>query len=276
MNTRIFGRVLIFCVALAAGTLGATGLLVLIPESMHLTTEDSPVPDYHWKLTTALGGIYMFFVIERIIRVIVHNKNKPMQQEISIQENSGEKKEFIEQNNGHSHYQGVDKDGKKTVAPVAWILLIGDALHNFVDGLSIGAAFTENIFTGISVSLAIICEELPHELGDIAVLLHSGFTMKRALLCNFLAAVVCFVGLVIGVLVGDTTDGNQWIFGIAGGLFIYIALADMFPEMSQQANLAEKGGSDSPGVVFVYQNAGLLCGFLIIEMLVNFGGNIQV
>ena len=54
---------------------------------------------------------------------------------------------------------------KGGVATVAWILLAGDSIHNFVDGLSIGAAFTENLFTGISVSLAVVCEELPHELG---------------------------------------------------------------------------------------------------------------
>lgn len=57
--------------------------------------------------------------------------------------------------------------GHEGIASVAWILLVGDAIHNFVDGLSIGTAFTENVFTGISVSLAVICEELPHELGTL-------------------------------------------------------------------------------------------------------------
>lgn len=67
---------------------------------------------------------------------------------------------------GHSHFDQEDMEkGYDGVASVAWILLVGDAIHNFVDGLSIGAAFTENVFTGISVSLAVICEELPHELG---------------------------------------------------------------------------------------------------------------
>ena len=73
-------------------------------------------------------------------------------------------------NSGHSnsHMEGTKSEGeKKTVAPVAWILLIGDAIHNCVDGLSIGAAFTENTFLGISVALACVCEELPHELGEL-------------------------------------------------------------------------------------------------------------
>ena len=60
--------------------------------------------------------------------------------------------------------EGRDANAKK-VNSVAWLVLVGDALHNFVDGMSIGAAFTENVYTGISVSLAVLCEELPHELG---------------------------------------------------------------------------------------------------------------
>lgn len=63
----------------------------------------------------------------------------------------------------HGHTHGTGKKGE--VDPVAWMLLCGDSLHKFVDGLSIGAAFTENILTGLSVSLAIVCEEFPHELG---------------------------------------------------------------------------------------------------------------
>ena len=69
-------------------------------------------------------------------------------------------------NHGHSHVgkKSIDKS-KSGMASVAWVLLGGDALHNFVDGMAIGAGFTENVFTGISVSLAVICAALPHELG---------------------------------------------------------------------------------------------------------------
>lgn len=69
--------------------------------------------------------------------------------------------------NGHTHVHGhVHSDHKhKHVAPVAWMIIFGDGLHNFIDGVSIGAAFTESILAGVSVSVAILCEELPHELG---------------------------------------------------------------------------------------------------------------
>ena len=71
------------------------------------------------------------------------------------------------------------------VATVAWMIIFGDGVHNFIDGLSIGAAFSESILTGMSVSLAVLCEEFPHELGDFAVLLNSGMTMKQVSVSGF-------------------------------------------------------------------------------------------
>ena len=76
--------------------------------------------------------------------------------------NEGVKNKSHKQNNhGHSH----NFEGLQTVAPVAWMIIFGDSLHNFIDGLSIGAAFTESIMQGASISLAVFCEEFPHELG---------------------------------------------------------------------------------------------------------------
>ncbi|XP_021344834.1 zinc transporter ZIP14-like, partial [Mizuhopecten yessoensis] len=111
---------------------------------------------------------------------------------------------------------------------------------------------------------------------DIAILLHSGMTIKRALFLNFLAAVTIYMGLIIGVVVGENTDANTYIFAFAGGLFVYIALADMIPEMNNQANQAENIGQDSTRVVFVLQNLGLLIGFAIVILITVFGGNIAV
>ena len=68
---------------------------------------------------------------------------------------------------------------KLFLATVAWMIIFGDGVHNFIDGLSIGAAFSESIVAGISVSAAVLCEEFPHELGDFAVLLNSGMNIKQ-------------------------------------------------------------------------------------------------
>ncbi|XP_060063006.1 metal cation symporter ZIP14-like [Ylistrum balloti] len=265
MKTQGFQRIMYFCVSLAVGTLGATGLLVLIPESLGIAGDDSPIPQYKWKLITAVGGIYVFYLTERCINWRASYKKKK-RKEINLSE--GESL----QNNVHSHAHGAE-DG---VATVAWTLLLGDALHNFSDGLAIGAAYTENVALGISVSLAVLTEELPHELGDIAILLHTGMTIKRALLLNFLAAVTIYIGMIIGIVVGENTDANTYIFAFAGGLFVYIALADMIPEMNNQAKSAEVRGEDSNLVVFSLQNVGLLVGFGIVILIATLGGNIAV
>ncbi|XP_060063059.1 metal cation symporter ZIP14-like [Ylistrum balloti] len=269
MKTRRFQRILYFCVALAVGTLGGTGLLVLIPESLGITGEDSPIPQYKVKLITAIAGIYIFFLVEQCINWRSNIKKKSKEVEVP----EGKPLE-IDTNDvnvpGHSH-QG---DGE--VATVAWTLLLGDALHNISDGLAMGAAYTEDMALGISVSLAILSEELPHELGDIAILLHTGMTIKRALLLNFLAAVAIYIGLVIGIVVGENTDANTYIFAFAGGLFVYIALADMIPEMSHQARIAESTGQDSTRAVFWLQNVGLLAGFGIVILVATQSGNINV
>ena len=81
---------------------------------------------------------------------------------------------------GHTH-DFRSEEGETTIATVAWMIIFGDGVHNFIDGLSIGAAFTESIIIGVSVSLAVLCEELPHELGDFAVLLNSGMSMKQVM-----------------------------------------------------------------------------------------------
>jgi len=83
-----------------------------------------------------------------------------------------------------------------------WMIFIGDMLHNFIDGLTLGAAFMVSIGEGLRMSLPIACEEFPHELGDIAVLLSSGLTIGQALIVNFLAACSCYLGFFIGAKLG--------------------------------------------------------------------------
>lgn len=84
-----------------------------------------------------------------------------------------------------------------------WMIFIGDMLHNFIDGLTLGAAFMVSIGEGLRMSFPIICEEFPHELGDIAVLLSSGLTIGQALIMNFLSACSCYLGFIIGAKLGE-------------------------------------------------------------------------
>ncbi|XP_060594429.1 metal cation symporter ZIP8-like [Ruditapes philippinarum] len=166
------------------------------------------------------------------------------------------------------------KDPKR-VAPVAWMIIFGDALHNFVDGVSIGAAFTESILGGLSISVAILCEELPHELGDFAVLLHGGMSKKKAIFYNFLSACSIYVGLVIGIILGENAETHTWVFAFAGGMFLYIALADMMPEMCAAGEQEENQELIGTWMIFVLQNLGMVMGFGIMLLLAIYGGKLE-
>ncbi|KAF3818380.1 hypothetical protein GH733_011797 [Mirounga leonina] len=159
------------------------------------------------------------------------------------------------------------------IGTLAWMITLSDGLHNFIDGLAIGASFTVSVFQGISTSVAILCEEFPHELGDFVILLNAGMSIQQALFFNFLSACCCYVGLAFGILAGSHFSAN-WIFALAGGMFLYIALADMFPEMNEVCQEDERNGSVL--VPFVIQNLGLLTGFAIMLVLTMYSGQIQI
>ncbi|PIK52005.1 putative zinc transporter ZIP12 [Apostichopus japonicus] len=145
--------------------------------------------------------------------------------------------------------------------PLPVMVIIGDGLHNFGDGLAIGAAFLAGIGPGLSTSLAVFCHELPHELGDIAILLKSGISLKWALVLNFVSALTCVAGLVVGFIVGVTLEARQWIFAVTAGTFLYIALADMLPQLLRFRD------SDNPKLMFCLINIGFLCGMAIIVVI---------
>uniref|UniRef100_A0A8C6SIX9 Metal cation symporter ZIP14 n=1 Tax=Neogobius melanostomus TaxID=47308 RepID=A0A8C6SIX9_9GOBI len=161
------------------------------------------------------------------------------------------------------------------IGTLAWMITLSDGLHNFIDGLAIGASFTASVFQGISTSVAILCEEFPHELGDFVILLNAGMSIQQALFFNFLSACCCYLGMCFGILAGNSFSPN-WIFALAGGMFLYIALADMFPEMNEVSLEQEREGSSSFLLTFFIQNAGLLTGFAIMLLLTMYSGQIQL
>lgn len=136
-------------------------------------------------------------------------------------------REHESKHHGHSHTHGHVHSPPKTLSAVAWMVVMGDGLHNFTDGMAIGAAFSNSIAGGFSTAIAVFCHELPHELGDFAVLLKAGMSARKAVYYNILSSVLSFLGMVLGIIVGDTPEASAWIFACAAGMFIYIALVDM-------------------------------------------------
>ncbi|XP_053385137.1 metal cation symporter ZIP14-like [Mercenaria mercenaria] len=324
-----YKKILIYMVGLAVGTLAGSSLLFLIPEALELTDQEMNEHSYIWKCLVMITGIYVFFIIERILKIITERKertkrDKKLHHEIhpgtfasfheaapepeyrdldtlphvspcgdsisrsddsqlSNSRNDVSVKPDHEANggvthNGHTHMHGHVHNAPhhhRHVAPVAWMIIFGDGLHNFIDGVSIGAAFTESILAGVSVSVAILCEELPHELGDFAVLLNAGMKIKRAVLYNFLSACMCYLGLVVGIFLGESTAAHTWVFAFAGGMFLYISLVDMMPEMNTAGESEENKKLIGQSMIFVLQNLGLLTGFAIMFIMAVYGGDLE-
>uniref|UniRef100_A0A915LPW2 Zinc transporter ZIP10 n=1 Tax=Meloidogyne javanica TaxID=6303 RepID=A0A915LPW2_MELJA len=141
------------------------------------------------------------------------------------------------------------KEGDSVIATVAWMIILGDGLHNFIDGVTIGASFSESLLSGISVSVAVLCEEFPHELGDVAILLDSGMTMRQALFYNLLSALTCYIGFIIGGCM----------------------MPEMKNAMEKALNVSRKSGLE----VLALQTSGLLTGLACMYLMARYGENIE-
>ncbi|KAK0073466.1 hypothetical protein PV325_009691, partial [Microctonus aethiopoides] len=191
-------------------------------------------------------------------------------------------REHENKHHGHTHSHGHVHAAPDSMSSVAWMVIMGDGLHNFTDGMAIGAAFAANIAGGFSTAIAVFCHELPHELGDFAVLLKAGMSAKQAVFYNLLSSVLCLFGMIFGVLLGAAPSATSWIFAAAAGMFIYIALVDMgsiVPEMTE-ANLipelssghSEEGGSKWQCLL---QALGLLTGLGIMLIIALYEHDLQ-
>jgi len=127
-------------------------------------------------------------------------------------------------------------EGECKVHPFSYLILWGDALHNFIDGLIIGTSFYIDIKVGILATLLILAHEIPQELSDFAVLIFGGFSPPKALFYNFLSQLSSIVGGILGFWGAINFDFSHFVLPIAAGGFIYIAASDLIPEIHEQQN----------------------------------------
>lgn len=160
---------------------------------------------------------------------------------------------------GHSHVM-LEGSG---IASLAWVVVLGDAMHNFCDGLVVGSAFVDSLAGGISTSIAIMCHEIPHELGDFAVMLKAGMSIKQALAFQAVSSVLAYIGMAVGVAVGNISSAATWMFALAAGMFLYIALVDLIPEMVDST----KSCKDNQILHLVLQTAGVVLGCSIMLVI---------
>jgi len=346
MSRSFYSRLLTSLIGLAVGSLAGSAVFHLIPSAFKLSeVEFYPHHSYLAISMSVWLGMYLFFVIERFLKMFmdakarrqgeeiighghghgrghgdaitgveIDSEKKPMITEESVttlativsphedmerlddgcmrqnpsrlysDTQSAIRSSFGHQDKPHpTNRPTVEKvqaieagQGGSKIATVAWMIIFGDGIHNFIDGLSIGAAFSESILTGISVSLAVLCEEFPHELGDFAVLLNAGMSMKQAMMYNFLSACTCYLGLVLGILLGELEGASGYIFGLAGGMFLYISLVDMMPELNEAVETASKTSVKDALTVFLLQNIGILTGIVSLFTLALYQDDIQI
>lgn len=181
-------------ISIAVGALLGDALIHLIPEAFENSTNVT--------LTSVLviAGIFFFFILEKFL---------------------------------HWHHHGEDKDDNY-IHPVGKLIMFSDSVHNFVDGMIIAVSFLVSIPVGIATTIAVILHEIPQEIGDFGVMLHSGYTKKRALWLNFLSALSAFLGAFVLFTIGGSADiASVWFLPLAAGGFIYIAVADLIPELQK-------------------------------------------
>lgn len=127
-------------------------------------------------------------------------------------------------------------DGVCKVHPFTYLNLIGDAIHNFIDGIVLAASFSTGTSVGIVSTMAIAFHEIPQELGDFGVLLYGGMKTKKALFYNFLSALTAVVGVLVGSYLFPMTEFAPYILAFAAGNFLYIASSDLIPELHKEPN----------------------------------------
>jgi len=179
-------------ISLAVGALLGDAFIHIIPEALENSSSSILVS------ILIIVGIFIFFILEKVL---------------------------------HWHHHGEDAEDEH-VHPVGKLILFSDGVHNFIDGVIIGASFLVSIPIGIATTIAVIFHEIPQEIGDFAVLIHAGYKKKRALWLNFLSALASVLGVFFVLILGTSLDSFiEWSLPVAAGGFIYIAVADLIPEL---------------------------------------------
>uniref|UniRef100_A0A2I4BA48 Zinc transporter ZIP4 n=1 Tax=Austrofundulus limnaeus TaxID=52670 RepID=A0A2I4BA48_AUSLI len=295
--TSVFQLCIQFCISMAVGSLTGDVLLHLIPMflGLHEHKDDTShqhsreeTPDYTYKMLAVIGGIYIFYLMETIFSMVTQgndhhhhhhgDESKPHHcDHMGVIEMYQQEKKHRDKSLSASKADLVDEELKEQSELTSrtrqqrllpYMITIGDGIHNLADGLAMGAAFSMSWKSGLATSLAVLCHELPHELGDFAILLHSGLSVRRALLLNVGSALTSFIGLYIALSVATDLATQQWIAAVATGLFLYVGMADMLPTLIH-------GSSKNKWLNFVLQNAGILTGWIILLLLSLFEDKIS-
>lgn len=232
LNERWRARLLPHFISYATGALLGAAFLALLPHAI----ESPDVQDAHGITFTVLIGVLVFFLLEKMVLW------------------------------RHCHAHDCEAHDPAQVPATqkagGTIVMIGDTVHNLIDGLLIGAAFVTDIHLGIVTAIAVATHEIPQELGDFAVLLHSGFSRGGALLFNALSGLATVAGGIIAYYgLRELDHLLPYALALAASSFIYVAVADLIPGLHKRMELtatAQQVGLISAGVLTIYLVHGTL------------------
>jgi zinc and cadmium transporter len=210
LTRSVLSRVVRHLVSLSTGILLGTALLDILPEAF----ESNASP--HHLFLTLLCGLLFFFLLEKA-ELYRHGHHH--------------------EGDDHHHHHGFDQ---AQAGRGGWSVLLGDSIHNFCDGLIIAAAFLADTRLGVVTAVAIIAHEIPQEVGDYIVLLNAGLSRARALAYNAISGLAAVLGGVLGYfLVGPWTEFFPYLLVVAASSFIYVAVADLIPQLQHRLSLRE-------------------------------------
>jgi zinc and cadmium transporter len=202
-------------VSFAIGTLLGAAFLEVIPHAFDQG-------DAQEAALAILGGIFGFFVLEKLMLWRhCHTEDCEAHDPVNSVANSAHS------GGAHAHAHDHGRSGA--------LIIVGDTIHNFVDGVLIAAAFMQSTELGIVAAVAIIAHEIPQEVGDFLILLHSGYTRARALAMNLLSSAATVVGGVLGYYTLHLMEGLETILlGVVAASMIYVAVADLIPGLHRR------------------------------------------
>jgi zinc and cadmium transporter len=210
LTVGVLSKVVHHLVSLSTGVLLGTALLHVLPEAF----ESSASP--HSLFLTLLAGLMFFFLLEKA-ELYRHGHHH--------------------ENDHHHHHHGFDRH---QAGRGGWSVLVGDSIHNFCDGIIIAAAFLADVQLGFVTAAAIIAHEIPQEVGDYIVLLNAGLSRKKALLYNAASGLAAVLGGIVGYfVVGPWEQLFPYMLVIASSSFIYVAVADLIPQLQHRLPLRE-------------------------------------
>ena len=192
-------------VSYAIGALLGAAFLEVIPHAFERV-------DAHTAALTILAGIFVFFILEKLV-LWRHCHTEDCE--------------------AHDHHAEAHDHGRSGM-----LILVGDTVHNFIDGVLIAAAFLESTQLGVITAIAIFAHEIPQEVGDFLILLHSGYSKARALVMNMVSSLASLVGGVLGYFALQSFTGAVPILlGIVAASMIYVAVADLIPGLHKRTEL---------------------------------------